>query len=91
MQIAPDRIVAVLSLAAADARIAADVSGGALDAFAADSIELMLDGTRLPGTIEKQAADGEAGSEGHARLRSREWLALDDPFRGSRAPGAWPS
>jgi hydrogenase/urease accessory protein HupE len=61
VQIAPDRIVAVLSLAAADARIAADVSGGALGAFAADSIELMLDGARLPGTIEKQAADGEAG------------------------------
>jgi hydrogenase/urease accessory protein HupE len=58
---APDRIVAVLSLAAADARIAADVSGGALGAFAADSIELMLDGARLPGTIEQQAADGEAG------------------------------
>ena len=61
VQIAPDRIVAVLSLAAADARIAADVSGGALGAFAADSIELMLDGARLSGTIEKQAADGEAG------------------------------
>ena len=61
VQIAPDRIVAVLSLAAADARIAADGSGGALGAFAADSIELMLDGARLSGTIEQQAADGEAG------------------------------
>jgi hydrogenase/urease accessory protein HupE len=61
VQIARDRIVAVLSLAAADARIAADVSGGALGAFAVDSISLRLDGTDLAGTIEKQAADGEAG------------------------------
>jgi hydrogenase/urease accessory protein HupE len=62
VQIAPNRIVAVLSLAAADARTAADVSGGSLDAFAVDSVELMLDGTRLSGTVEKQAADREAGT-----------------------------
>src|SRR5687767_2807968 len=61
VQVARDRIVAVLSLAAADVRIAADLSGGALDAFAAESIALTLDGTRLPGRIERQAADGEAG------------------------------
>jgi hydrogenase/urease accessory protein HupE len=75
VQVAPDRIVAVLSLAAADARFAADVSGGALGAFAVDSIALMLDGARLPGTIETQAADGEAGVK---------FTLVFDRARGSR-------
>jgi hydrogenase/urease accessory protein HupE len=75
VQIAPARIIAVLSLAAADARIAADASGGALDAFAADSIELMMDGTRLSGTVETQATDGEAGTT---------FTLVFDRARGSR-------
>jgi len=63
VRIAPERIIAVLSLAAADARIAADSSGEALEAFAVDSIELMLDGTRLAGTVETQATDRDAGTK----------------------------
>ena len=63
VRIAPERIIAVLSLAAADARIAADASGKALDAFALDSIELMLDGSRLAGSVETQATDRDAGTK----------------------------
>jgi hydrogenase/urease accessory protein HupE len=54
VRVAPDRIVVVLSLATADARIAAADSGGHLDAFAADSIELLLDGVRLSATVESE-------------------------------------
>ena len=62
VQIAPKRIVVVLSLAAADARLAGDASAGALAAFALESLELTLDGVPLPGSIEKQATDSEAGT-----------------------------
>ena len=63
VRIAPERIIAVLSLAAADAPIAADASGEKLDAFALTAIELMLDGSRLAGSVETQATDRDAGTK----------------------------
>jgi hydrogenase/urease accessory protein HupE len=56
-----DRVVTTLSLAEADAR-AASVSGSRLGAFALESVELRLDGVRLSGVVEREAADDDAGA-----------------------------
>lgn len=61
VRLEPDRIVATLSLAASDARIAAAERNGEIDVFALDSIELRIDGVRMAGAVEKGATRSEAG------------------------------
>ena len=61
VQVARDRVLVILSLATADARIAVADSGGRLDAFAADAIEIRLDDVRLPGTVETETG-GDTGA-----------------------------
>jgi hydrogenase/urease accessory protein HupE len=58
--ISRDRVVAVLSLAAPDARLASDVAGQTLEVFAGQSIALAIDGVPLSGSISN--AVGEASS-----------------------------
>ena len=56
------RIVATLSLSAGDARLLVSERGDALEALALDSIEIGLDGARLPGRIEGRVTESDAGS-----------------------------
>jgi hydrogenase/urease accessory protein HupE len=60
VRVGADRIVAVLSMAAADAKVVTD-RGERIDAFAARSIELVLDGAAVSGRIDEQVVEGDAG------------------------------
>ena len=51
LRVEPVRVVATLSLAAADARIAAAGQRGGLESFARDAIELRFDGVMLEEVI----------------------------------------
>ncbi|WP_157898888.1 HupE/UreJ family protein [Luteitalea pratensis] len=62
VRIAPGRIVAALSLAAVDAGRAPGGSGVNLETFALDSVEVSIDGVRLPGVVESQVTDGQSGT-----------------------------
>jgi hydrogenase/urease accessory protein HupE len=61
IRVGPHRVVAVLSLAAADARAAVIDSNGDLEKFAVDSIELQSDGVRLSGAVDSRSTDGNTG------------------------------
>jgi len=62
IQVGRTRLVATLSLAAADWRALAGAGGGNLEAIALESIEIRLDGVRLPGTIESRTIDSDTGA-----------------------------
>jgi hypothetical protein len=57
VSISRDRVVAVLSLAAADARLASAGGAQALDVFAAQSIALAIDGVPLSGSVSSTVRD----------------------------------
>ena len=61
VRVLPDRIVATLSLAPGDARLLASERGDALEAIALDSVEVVLDGARLPGHVESRSTESETG------------------------------
>ena len=61
VRVLPDRVVATLSLAPSDARLLISERGDALEAIALDSIEVVLDGARLPGRVESRSTESEAG------------------------------
>ena len=61
LRILPDRVVATLSLAPADARLLVSERGDLLEAIALDSIEVVLDGARLPGRVEGRSTESETG------------------------------
>jgi hydrogenase/urease accessory protein HupE len=61
VRVLPDRIVATLSLAPGDARLLVSERGDALEAIALDSIEVVLDGARLPGRVESRGTESETG------------------------------
>ena len=62
VRVLPDRVVATLSLAPGDARLLVSERGDALEAIALDSIEMVLDGARLPGRVERRSTESEAGA-----------------------------
>jgi hydrogenase/urease accessory protein HupE len=57
-----NRIVATLSVAAADARTVADGSGSGLAALALDAIEVRLDGTPVRGVVDSWSVEGVKGT-----------------------------
>ena len=61
VRVLPDRVVATLSLAPGDARLLVSERGDALEAIALDSIEVVLDGARLPGRVEGRSTESETG------------------------------
>ena len=61
VRVLPDRVVATLSLAPGDARVFVSERGDALEAIALDSIEVVLDGARLPGRVESRSTESETG------------------------------
>jgi hydrogenase/urease accessory protein HupE len=61
LRVLPDRVVATLSLAPGDARLLVAERGDALEATALDSIEVVLDGARLPGHVEGRSTESETG------------------------------
>ena len=61
VRVLPDRVVATLSLAPGDARLLVSERGDALEAIALDSIEVVLDGARLPGRVESRSTESETG------------------------------
>ena len=62
VRLAPGRVLVTLSLADADARVVASQTTSDLQAFALDSIELLLDGRRLTGVIETTATERDSGT-----------------------------
>ena len=58
--VTPQRIVAVLSMATADARLAECTTNECLAALALTSIELLVDGVRLDGAVQAQDVDGNS-------------------------------
>ena len=61
VRVLPDRVVATLSLAPGDARLLVSERGGTLEAIALDSIEMVLDGARLPSRVESRSTESETG------------------------------
>ena len=61
VRVLPDRVVATLSLAPGDARLLVSEQRDALEAIALDSIEVVLDGARLPGRVESRSTESETG------------------------------
>jgi hydrogenase/urease accessory protein HupE len=62
LRIAHDRIVAILSLAAADVHARLGDRGAEVAALALDAIELRVDGVRLRGVVESSDIDAATGS-----------------------------
>ncbi len=62
LRVEPVRVVATLSLAAADARIAAAGQRGGLESFARGAIELRFDGVMLEEVIEIAAQERDTGA-----------------------------
>jgi len=62
VRLAPGRVLVTLSLADADARVVASQTTSDLQAFALDSIELLLDGRRLTGVIETTVTERDSGT-----------------------------
>ena len=61
VRVLPDRVVATLSLAPVDARLLVSERGNTLEAIALESIDVVLDGARLPGRVESRSTDSETG------------------------------
>ena len=61
VRVLADRVVATLSLAPGDARLLVFEQRDALEAIALDSIEVVLDGARLPGRVESRSTESETG------------------------------
>jgi hypothetical protein len=61
VRVGPDRIVAVLTLAASDVEAGGAAGGDSIEAFARDSVALLAGGVRLPAKIESRVADGQDG------------------------------
>ena len=62
LRVEPVRVVATLSLAAADARIAAAGQRGGLESFARGAIELRFDGVMLEEVVEIAAQERDTGA-----------------------------
>jgi hypothetical protein len=60
LQVLPERVLATLSLAAADARMAAE-HVGTLEEFGLESIEVYLDGVLLAGWVESRSRESDSG------------------------------
>jgi hydrogenase/urease accessory protein HupE len=61
VRVLPDRVVATLSLAPVDARLLVSERGHTLEAIALESIDVVLDGARLPGRVESRSTESETG------------------------------